>query len=326
MPGSHGTGGASSPSSDVAWFSSIGQLVHSLGELAKYGADSSIAFQKVQSEVSKNISEKNLNDAQVALTNTNNALQQAFGSDKMSAEIKEILSRSFNYMCSGNLDKAQEEYYKALEKLTTDENFRKNEQQPYVVSNLSKYGILIGAQTENQQAQASASRSEALKNQSIVALNSALTKTENDLREGRIKALDLQNSIDDVRRQISNRENIVDAATYQDRISALVSEYEKAGLVNKEIQADIDRKLRENDWIEVEKSLGALGQVVGMYGEMGILSTKELNAMSRQQYVDGINEYWKYLEQPDIQYKFHDRGRVVTVHGKGTKEYVNAHY
>ena len=94
---SRSIGGASIGNSDAMYFSSLGQLADSLGKLGVYGSETSATQRKVQVEIDKIISEKNLNDTQAALNGVLADIQKTYGKDRVAAEIASMLSQSFAY-------------------------------------------------------------------------------------------------------------------------------------------------------------------------------------------------------------------------------------
>ena len=153
-----GFNGVNGLSSDAAMFSSLAQMSDSLATLAKAGSDVSVQQREVGARITNMISDANLKDSQSALTNVQKMLQETFGKDKASAEIGKLLSGAFADYAAGKQSESSAKYNAAMEMLTKQETWQKNEMFPTLLSNAKSLGEKIKADTSAAYAGAAAAR------------------------------------------------------------------------------------------------------------------------------------------------------------------------
>lgn len=106
-------------------FSSIAQLNDSLSKMVKAGSDVSVDQRKIAPVVENIISDTQNKQSNTYLTNTLNALKQAYGPSELTSSISKMLSESAALDAQGNLYGAQTAYYRALKHFTETQDFQK---------------------------------------------------------------------------------------------------------------------------------------------------------------------------------------------------------
>lgn len=292
-PGSPGNGpsrsvspmGLSSPNvattSTAAMFSSLAQLNDSLAQLAKSGSDVSIDQRKVGSLISNTVADTQLKQSQRVMHDLDNQLTKAFGKDKRAAEISSLVSSSYAAYAQGDLNKANELLAGAHERLTSLEGEIKSGAFADILSSYKRLNELYKAETEQQRASASASRSQVEVNKQQVSYLEALTKTADDLREGQVTAQKFSNDLLEISRAMRRRENVRDSATTQEKVGLVFEQLENARLINREMGEKIRMAIQENDWYAVSKMTEIVGDFVGMRSSIIGSNAQSLDAMSR---------------------------------------------
>ena len=271
-PSSHSVSsqGLASPtglSSDAMMFSSLAQLADSVSKLGQTGLNAQRQQALLGKEIENVSADTEQKRQQAALTETNNAIQQVFGKQKAGAEVQRLIADSYKAYADGD-------YQKANKLLADSQTFLNNQQgnyndkaMPILLTNLEKLGKLYDASASERRAAAAEHGAQA-------SYLGALTLTENALRDGKVKGLDLSNQLADLQKQMASRENVRDAATHEDKIHAIVTQCEQYGLVNDKLKAEVDRIRSENDWIAAEKFIGCMSQAIGSVTSLGQLGIK----------------------------------------------------
>lgn len=300
-PSSHGVspiglGPVSGVSSDAAIFSSVAQLADSAAKLGTSSISGYATAKSLESEIGNKVADTKLKDMQSAYQSTLTELKKAFGGAEISAEIQKMTADAYASYMKGDLDGAQKLYTQALEKFTNDDNARKNEAFPLVCASMRKQIQLMSSEIGLNTGRAAEAYSR-------VSLNNALTKTEDDLRSGRVEAQELSNQLLDIQKQLKGRENVRDAATHQDKIMAIIADCEARELIPQQTRKQIEKLMIENRWSDVEKFFGVLGSAVGSvasgasaYGNIKGVSIGERANDIREQF----NNVWsRHLESQD---------------------------
>lgn len=166
-------------------------------------------------------------------------------------------------------------------------------------------------------------KSRSLANRAEASYKSALAKTENELREGRVTALDLANRIAENNKLIVGFDAKIKAATWQDELSSLVSQFERSGLMNEELRAKITAAEKANDWYEVNQCLGIFSTVVGGMTNLKGLSIKEMDVKQRKEIADRWNSAYEqdvYLRHNYVHERTISPGHIIDYHyGEPTK-------
>lgn len=251
-PSSFNAGGWEKPS---AAFSSIAQLGDTVAKLASVGLDAKRQQALLDKEVENVVADTASKREQALLTAIDRSLKDAFGSEKLQAEIKKLYSDSYVAYSQGDLNKANELYTQAMEKLTSVQSEATEAQLPYLVSNLKQLGEVYKSQQVSNYASAAASRS-------VVSLNSALAQTENDLRSGKIKAQDLANNFQTIANSLKNRENWRDAQSNQWQLQAIFNECKSKGFISEQEHQKALKAIKENDWFEVANAVESVSKLM----------------------------------------------------------------
>lgn len=251
-PSSFNAGGWEKPS---AAFSSIAQLGDTVAKLASVGLDAKRQQALLDKEVENVVADTASKREQALITAIDRSLKETFGSEKLQAEIKKLYSDSYVAYSQGDLNKANDLYTRAMEKLTSVQSEAIEAQLPYLVSNLKQLGEVYKSQQASNYASAAASRS-------VASLNSALTQTENDLRSGKVKAQDLANSFQIIANSLKNRENWRDAQSNQWQLQAIFNECKSKGFISEQEHQKALKAIKENDWFEVANAVETVSKLM----------------------------------------------------------------
>lgn len=206
-------------------------------------------------------------------------IQQAYG------EYMNLCAKTYNEYLTGGEIESQTALNKAQAKLSaTMENLKGWEamQASILTANFQE---LLNARLEEMRsgsaanrASASASNAQAGLFQSQKEYTDALTKTENALRQGRIDALELQNTSYRIANTVGASNMRTFVATESDRLTALISQYQREGYVTQEAAARALKAAKDNDWYEVKLFFDCLGQAAGSVGSVGgVINTAAKN-------------------------------------------------
>lgn len=271
-PSSFNAGGWEKPS---ATFSSIAQLGDTIAKLQSVGLDTERQNALLKAEVEKTMAEADAMREQALLTHVNRSIQEVFGKDKIGAEISSLVSQSYAFKAKGDLDKANELYSSALERLTSLQAEGYNQQLPYLISNLEQLGKLYKSQQKANYASAVASSA-------IAKYHGSLTQTENALRDGRVRAQDLSNEINGYVSSITRNDLKFSNETQVQRLQLFTNELEKQQLINREFSEKIKKAITDNDWQSVEKMMNVVSSTIGNVVSLRSVGAQELNAINGQ--------------------------------------------
>lgn len=270
-------------SSDSMMFSSLAQLGDSLSKLKQVGLNEQRQQAMLNAEVQNTVADTQQKRESAALTSTLNSIKSAFGDKQAQAEVSKLIADSYQAYSDGDYKKALSLVADTEKDLNAQKYAYNKEAYPELVTNLRKLGNLYQAKVGESQAAAAQHRAQA-------TYLGALTQTENELRDGRVKGLELSNQLADIQRQLGNRENVRDAATHQDKIHSIVESCRREGLINDLTYQQIRRAISDSDWADVEHMVGCLSQAVGSVSSVGQLG---INQWSAEQKIDVQREFNK---------------------------------
>ena len=286
--GSHGVTplGLQNPygvSSDAAMFTSVAQLADSVAKLGESGIQSYGTMARLQPTIDNLVADTQARQEQAALTAVERSIRDAYGNDAAAAEILQKVASSYSLYARGDLDGAQKLYTSALTDLTNQEKFQKSESFSAVLTNLKKYGSYLDSQVRANNASAVASYASANASNASARLSDSLAKTNDALRDGQVKALDLSNQLADISRQLQSRENVRDAATHYDKISAIISQCEREGFITRQAADNARKAATDADWAEVEHVVGCASEAIGAFSQMGHVYNGYVSNLNQQQ-------------------------------------------
>lgn len=268
-------------STDSALFSSAAQLADSMSKLGELGLASEKQKATLGATVQNMMADTQNKQEQAAITRVQNSILSATGSAKVQSEIMKAYADTYAAYQKGDYDNAQS----GINKLMADiENGRYKldvQKQPFVLSALKNQADMYKSQSAANYASANASNASA-------SLSTALANTADALRAGQLTGQNLQNQCIDIQRQLSARENVRDASTHYDKISAIVAQCENAGIITQQNKQQVDMLMKQNDWYSVQQFFGCLGDAAGAFGSVGnVLVGRERNDVQRQ-----FNQVW----------------------------------
>ena len=286
--GSHGVTplGLQNPygvSSDAAMFTSVAQLADSVAKLGESGIQSYGTMSRLQPTIDNLVADTQARQEQAALTAVERSIRDTYGNDAAAADILQKVASSYSMYAKGDLDGAQKLYTSALTDLTKQEKLQKSESFSTVLSNLKKYGSYLDSQVRANNASAVASYASANASNASARLSDSLVKTNDALRDGQIRALDLSNQLADIQRQLGNRENVRDAATHYDKISAIISQCEREGFITRQAADNARKAATDADWAEVEHVVGCASEAIGAFSQMGHVYNGYVSNLNQQQ-------------------------------------------
>ena len=257
-------------------FSSLAQALN----LASSTRLNAARIPEIDSHIRQLLSDANLKDKQAEFQELSTKLESIFGADLRKSQIRESLGRYVNLLAQSTLfaeqgkteeskralNESQRELNKATKALTDEKKTAVEYENKFAVARQE-------SMIEETRARAERHRTGAALDRQLASYYNALTKTENDIRDGRISGQQLSNAMQEIQNRLARREDVRDAATHQDKISAIVSECRAKGLINQKTEQEIDHAMQENDWYAVQQMCGVIGTVMGAY-------TSNINALS----------------------------------------------
>lgn len=290
--GSHGVSPFStvSENSPLQPFSTLAQAVSSFAQADKDTA----SIPLINANIKSVLSDSRLKDLQSDYQTLENELQRIYGSELRENQVRDLASSALLKMAEADLAALKGETEKA-DKLLKDSmsDFYDsmkglNESQQRMLQIQLKFEEQrIRLNLQNTSAQTGLYNAQN-------KFYTALSETENQLRDGKITQLDLSNKIDDVRRQLSNRENIRDAALHQDKIRMFLESLEQAELINQQGLFKLTEMLDNDNFRGLERGMGVLSTVIQGATSVGSLRVAEYSA---QEKVKIQREFNRIMEQ-----------------------------
>lgn len=217
-------------SSQAAQFSSIAQMADSVSKLQQVGLNSERQKALLGAEVDKAISEADLTNQKAIMQRIENGVANNWLDKKSSAEYQNLINQSYAAFTSGDLNKANELVMQAQERLISLQGEIQAEKFPEELANLQALRKVYKSEETKNYAAVEVSRSQ-------VSLNDALAKTENEIRDGKVNAQDLSNSLQAVNLALQSRENERDIKTNEAKIFSILEECRRQGLINEQESA-----------------------------------------------------------------------------------------
>lgn len=219
-------------------------------------------------------------------------LREKWGDSQEAAKYREILSHAALLDLQGQSEQAHKLLMSSMEELYKSQDKRINAELPYVVPQILTIMDYYSSHSALNRAKSAEAYSAAGMYQSQTEYNNALVQTENQLREGKITMQQLQIESMRIANTVGSSNMRTFVATEQDRLRALVSEYERQGFITETTRANMQQAITNANWSEVEKYLGAMSQalntVTGVYNA-GSMRIGSMSQMQRNQVQSEFN-------------------------------------
>lgn len=220
--------------------------------------------EKMYSEIAKNNSDSQL---QVTI----NSIKSAFGSSREGAEIAKLVSSAYADYAQGDLADAQSKVAKAIERVNNAEASIKEESKPFVLSNLKAENDRIKSEVEKN-------RSQSALNVSNTRYLNSLRETENQLRDYKVTAAELQNAFSSLSYIMLERQNGNQVITNDWQIQSIIESVKNQGLINDELEQKVRQMVMDNDTYALRmffNNLESATRSIGNYG--GVLNFAQRN-------------------------------------------------
>lgn len=217
---------------------------------------------------------------------------------KQEAEIKDLVNSASLKLALGKGAEAKADLDAANTKLA-EQKFDINE--PYAQNAMLCFRLY----TDSMEQSIKLGKAQTFSSYQQGLLSKAIAKTENDMRIGKLTLQEYDNQLREIDVRHSERVDFNEMITNNARLVAMFHQFEREGLVNKDMVISLERAAYSNDRKEVEwwidqsvKALGAIGSAVqtgtGVYNartnRLNQLNGKERNAIY-QSFVDGYNQH-----------------------------------
>lgn len=299
-------------------FEAFGNFVKAMADAKKSGLDSELLRQTFDDNI-RLLREKVFSQQ---LENYNKELDNYVNNEIKDVKVKRAF-KDYDYLCTleqnarflGENVQADTSLKAAKELLTiAEKNLSEQQYQELSIIVRNKQRLLDSEITRNyasasaSQASAAAFYAAAGMYQSQTEYNYALAQTENQMRDGKITLQQLQSESMRIANTIGSSNMRTFVATEQDRLKALVSEYERQGFITETARANMQQAITNANWSEVEKYLGAMSQalhtVTGVYNA-GSMRIGSMSQMQRNQVQSEFNRildsHWQPNEPKPIQ-------------------------
>lgn len=313
-PQIHGSplGGTASPIGIPQGMSS--ELMRDFGGLVKDLSQSRLnerTLGKIDAEVDKLLSEKELNDSLKAYQDITNGIKQVFGYKRESLELIKIIKESYKAESEGNYAEAAALQQKALARLNNSNASINEAKVPFVAKLMEAEIKRTQAQTREANARAFEASETGKIQVSIGSYYKAMADTENALRDGRVTAQELANDLSTIQKYIQGNELKFSDATLENRINMVFQ-----GLLNQELinrqqfekweQMKFDTQTMENTkrtgfFVSV---IGAIAQLLGAFGgvyngSLNRMSAKERNEI-QSQFNDILDRHYTPVKPSEV--------------------------
>lgn len=250
----------------------------------------------------------------------NSLILQNSGQQLMNAKAQWDLFAAQNklpYEIQNMVLKAYADYYagrhsEALAKLVDIQSYIEDETKDMTIEQRQQANTLLGKQilvaTEDaklRQEQQRTERSQQALNRSSAAYNTALTKTENALRSGKIELQNLSADLATINKYLSGNELNISDATKQAKIFGLVEQMYREGLISENVYKEGQILSTKRDWAArqefgqyLNNVVGAASTAVNAYSNYRGVSVSRLNAQERNAIQDKfVDEYVRQSKQ-----------------------------
>lgn len=295
-------------------FEFFGNFVKAMADAKKSGLDSELLRQTFDDNILL-LRERVFSQQ---LENVNKQLDNYVNNEIKDAKVKRAF-KEYDYLCTleqnarflGENVKADTSLKAAQELLTVAQKELSGQQFQELSIIVRNKQRLIDSEITRNYASSSAYTAAAGMYQSQTEYNYALAQTENQMRDGRITLQQLQNDSMRIANTVGSSNMRTFVATEQDRLKALVSEYERQGFITETARANMQHAITNANWSEVEKYLGAMSQalntVTGVYNA-GSMRIGSMSQMQRNQVQSEFNRILDSHWQPNEPKPIHGFG------------------
>lgn len=296
-PQIHGSplGGSASPVGIPQGMNS--ELMSQFGQFMRDVSQAGVSrktIEKLDADIQKELSEKDLIDSQRSYQEMKNGLYQVFGFRKETYDLLKLWQEAYRLKAAGDLDAATEKFQKANERLVNSEAKKNEDLLPILIEQNKQQIEVLKSEKKKNLAQAFEA-SQAGKTQiTVQEYNKALTKTENALRDGKVTALELSNDIQTVEKYIRGNELKFSDATLENRIMSIAEGLKQQQLISQQQYEKLQQDIVATKWADRMQFmqyctgfLGAAAQILGSSsgyysGSLNRMSAKERNEIQSQ--------------------------------------------
>lgn len=251
-PAAHSVSPSSAPSfsglsSMATSFTSAAQMADALSSLEQTGLNVNRQKAMLPIEVEQARNEAAISHQKALLSEIETNIANAWADKTAAAQFNKLVSDSYAAFARGDLDKANELVAQAQERVTSLEGEIKAEQRPLLLANLKALHDVYKSEESRNYAAAEASKADAAESYANLAYTEALTRTENDLRAGKVNKQSLDNAWQRITNGMLRREDSRDAATNGAKLRAIFAECERQHYITDEQYAKVQKAIKENN-------------------------------------------------------------------------------
>lgn len=226
--------------------------------------------------------------------------------NKFKEEVSFLSNQAMYYHAKGEESQSQKAVNEIMEKFYQQ---KVDLNEPLVRQAFMYCGFLLkdmeaGVRLKN--AQTRSSNASAAQSYSMADFYKAVTKTENDLRIGKLTLLELDNQLKEIGVRGAERKDYNEMLTNNAKIVAMFHQFEREGLVNRDMVIALERAAYSNDRKEIEWWIDESCKVIGTASSaaqagasvynartnrLDQLNGKERNAIYNK-FVDSYNEHY----------------------------------
>lgn len=302
-PQIHGSplGGSISPIGLPQGMSASGQtlrdfsgFLRDVATARKTGKESDRFDEITDAMVEKLWQEASNNEAMAAYNGAKTVIERALGKDAKRASILKDLREAMYYGAKEDTEKALKLLHQAETWLSNTKNQTLLEELPYVQEKITSIIDYLDSSSQRNRAESNLAYAKAITEQDLRHLYSTESGYYSELRG------------------LINVDRVEKYATMPDRIRNSMETAEQAGLISQEMHQEVDKLMRENDWIEVNQMLRIINTGLEGYRIGRFANAFDARNAIEERYNDFRMEHYGDTEEIYTDSGMDSRGHKVT--------------
>lgn len=299
--------------------SEIGSFIRDMSQAAKNTKETSwydkfmqVNLDNLQSQTARNEILKSYEEIQKNIL-------ECFGHKKAAQEYLNLVQQGANLATEGKLMEAKEALAKAQETLANSENDKIQRELPYLNERFQKINDNLDSEIALNKEKQKTEQSAQAVNYSESSYKSALAKTEDDLRSGRVEGQSLANDLATIDKYLQGNELKVSDATWQYRVVEIAESAVQAGLITKQEYEKLHQLKIRTDWAGRQefadyccKFINAFSGVMQSFASVKNSLNGEQRNNIRQQVADQMKEHDNMVHENVITTGLDNRGHKVS--------------
>lgn len=302
-PTLHGSplGGSASPvglpqglSSSGITLSEIGGFLRDVAQAKKTGKESSRYDEITDAMVEKLWQEASNNEAMAAYNGVKVVIERALGKDAKRASILKDLREAMYYGAKEDTEKAVKLLHHAETWLSNTKNQILLEELPYVQEKITSIIDYLNSGSKRNLAETKLAYAKAI--------------TERDLRKLYSEESGYYQEI----KGLAHVSRVEQYATMPDKIRSSMEHAEQMGIISSQMASDLDKAMRQNDWIEVNQMLRIIDTGLEGYRIGRFASAFDVRNAIEERYNDFRMEHYGDTEENYSDTGLDSRGHKIT--------------